>query len=94
MGLALYEPRSLTPAVGTLYLAAKLHRPGGIIDISSGVYLLALVDPSAQFAGLVVLMAGLVSPGRWSERDGAIPSVTVVPGVAGAPLGASLVGRL
>lgn len=83
----MYEPRSLIPVVETLYLAAKLHRPGGIIDISSGVYLLALVDPSVQFAGLVVLMAGLVSPGRWLERDGAKPSVTVVPGVAGAPLG-------
>ena len=80
----MYEPRSLTPAVGTLYLAAKLRQPGGIIDLSNAMYLLALV---------VVLMAGLVSPGRWLERDGAKPRVTVVPGVAGAPLGASLVGR-
>lgn len=46
-----------------------------------------------QAAGIAGVIAAVAFPKQWLERDEVKPSLSIVPGSAGTPLGASLVGR-
>lgn len=64
----------------------------GFALVFGGIGLAA--DLVVQVAGVVLTVMGFARPSRWLERDASAPQVMFVPGAAGAPLGASLVGRL
>jgi hypothetical protein len=84
------------PFVGPVIFAAQVWLPPGrfgegtLIDIF--IATLAIVEVAAQVAGVVLMVVGVTSPAKWLER-GPAPQVALVPGAAGSPLGASLVGR-
>lgn len=94
-GLASGELVGLIPVVGPILLGAAWWSTSGWFSGAANVLVAIFcgADLIAQVAGIALLTVGLASPRRWLERDVAGPVVTFVPGAAGAPVGASLVGR-
>lgn len=88
-----FEPLILIPLAGPFILSGKLLGDGFERGLPLILVLGALAVTTVQAAGLFIFVAGLASPRRWLERHVAKPGVTFVPGAAGAPLGASVVGR-
>lgn len=60
----------------------------GLLNIDWAV--LAVVQGAAQVVGVAMVVAAFAWPQRWLEKDSSSPKVMVVPGAAGAPLGASV----
>lgn len=79
------------PVVGQFAAFYSLTSSGGLGLFFGSIGL--LIDLAAQVAGAVMLIVGVTNPKRWIERDVQAPRVMLVPGAAGAPAGASLVGR-
>lgn len=97
IAIAARNPLYAIPLAGPFIGVAELMRgqdslTAGLVFIYAGAA--ALIDVALQVAGIAMLVVGLRWPSRWLERDAeSAPRVMLVPGVAGAPLGASLVGR-
>jgi hypothetical protein len=67
---------------------------GWFSGLVNGLALTAITtDVLAQVAGAITFIVGLATPRRWLESNPAGPSISFVPGAAGAPAGASVVGR-
>jgi hypothetical protein len=67
---------------------------GWFSGLANSLAITAIVfDIAAQLGGAITLITGLATPRRWLESDAAAPSISFVPGAAGAPLGASVVGH-
>jgi hypothetical protein len=81
------QPLAAIPLAGPVILAVQLH------DTTGTISLLAVLDVACQAVGVALLTIGLASPEQWLERDASKPHVSLLPGAAGTPLGASLVGR-
>lgn len=67
----------------------------GLADVFVGVLnvdwvVLAVVQGVAQVVGVAMAITAFVWPQRWLEKESSSPKVMVVPGAAGAPLGASV----
>jgi hypothetical protein len=100
-GLSFFTRRygGLVPVAGPIVILSEMWQSLSGVRFTDGYFYKGLavlgcvVDVAAQVTGIVMLMVGLFSPGRWLERDVAKPIVTFVPSAAGAPVGASLVGR-
>lgn len=95
VALATRNPLHAVPLVGQFAAFADGVRTssgwGSVLMIFGGLGL--LVDLVAQVAGAVLLVVGFASPARWLERDAPTsPRLMLVPGAAGTPAGASLVG--
>ncbi|MDP1823054.1 MAG: hypothetical protein Q8L48_07430 [Archangium sp.] len=86
------------PFVGPVIFAAQVWLPPGrfgegtLADIF--IATLAIVEVAAQVAGVVLMVVGVTSPAKWLERGAEKPAViSLLPGAAGTPFGASVVGR-
>ena len=95
IGVGANQWTGLVPLVGPFLQAAGFWATGGFFSGFSNffVVILTAVEFAAQVAGVVMVWVGLASPSRWLERDTNKPQAFLVPGAAGSPLGASLVGR-
>ena len=95
IGLSVNQVTGLVPLVGPFLQAAGFWTSTGFLAELSNffVVILTAVEFAAQVAGVVMISGGLASPSRWLERDAKKPQAFLVPGAAGSPLGASLVGR-
>lgn len=86
------NPIVAIPLVGPAVAAGQLIGRGfgfsGVVTLLGGGL---IAGCALQVAGTVMLITGLTGRYRWLERTG--PGVTLIPGAAGAPLGASLAGR-
>lgn len=97
LAIGFADPVYAVPLVGPVYTFSEIARTSsgwfsGFAVFFGGVLMAA--DLAAQIAGGVMFTLGLAKPSRWLERDApSKPTVTFVPGAAGAPMGASLVGR-
>lgn len=94
-GAALRQPLDLIPLAGAILSYRRITSIGfGLEPIFNFFQVVGIViSEVVQLAGIAGVIAAFAFPSRWLERDEARPVLSVVPGTAGTPLGASLLGR-
>jgi len=94
-GLARRTPLDLIPLAGAILSYRRVTGVGFGLDpfIEFFEVVGIVLSEVVQAAGLAAVIAAVAFPSQWLERDDGKPALSLVPGAAGAPLGASLVGR-
>ena len=98
VGLSANRYGGVVPILGPFFQAAEFWlppgQPGGLEPLANFLFvLLSAVEFVWQVAGVALVSVGFATPSRRLERADAAPQVTLLPGGAGSPLGASLIGR-